>query len=117
MLSCKMVSNPKIDEPWLREAGEVPSALSFKEPFCELVIDIVQLFHLHVEADPMMPKTKIRWVDLIWRFILEVLHIWVTAEHLAHTDLSLEKYGIAGDRFVSRCQVRRHWKRNLLASR
>jgi len=51
MLSREMVSNPKVDEPWLRKTGEVPAALSFKEAFGELVLGIVQLFHLQVETN------------------------------------------------------------------
>jgi hypothetical protein len=40
MSGLKMVRNPEIDEPWLRKAGEVPAALSFKEALRAFVLHI-----------------------------------------------------------------------------
>ena len=48
-----MVSNPEIDEPRLRNDGEVPFTLSFKEAFYDLVLGIMKPFYLHVETDTL----------------------------------------------------------------
>jgi len=93
MLGFKMVRNPEIDEPWLRKAGEVPAALSFKEALRVFVLHIVQLFHLQIETNAMQEKPKIRWVCFVWRLILKVLHVWVTAEHLANRDFEQDVRG------------------------
>lgn len=53
MLSREMVSNPEINQPRLGKTGEMPAAFSFKEALGELVLGIVQPFHLQVETNAM----------------------------------------------------------------
>ncbi len=86
MLSCEVVSDPEIDEPWLGKTREVPAAFPFEEAFDHLVLGIVQLFHLQVETDAASLKPKIGRMRIAWRLVLEVLNIGVAAEQLANRD-------------------------------